>query len=451
MATLREIQTNLMRAMVVYTDKLTYFGKNAVTHALAQSWARPLAELFHLEKTSRKKLFLQTATGNDLSILGEERGVRRLEKTAASDIFIFQSASTQIASINEEAIPGKDDITVLNGTDFEVGDSIRIRAALGNPPTSETKTIESKPAANTLRVSALTNAYVENDFVIKRITLSAETTKARSAQGILFRLTQAVSVGDSNSLLLGENTDLGLADKGIAVSETLGTSGNIPAYSTFKMEPEVKGIVSVVNPVPAQGGTEKEDDSSYRVRIQREGGQIASDTEAWFTQAAQESDSTVLRTIIQKTIAINEVDLYLVARSGAPYSATQLQQIKAGIENRLQSNIRVNAKNVTFTAIQVTADVTIEPGKSLQDAFNSAASRLSAFIDWRTWPWGKDVDDSDLLRMVDGADAVDNTENFTPTSDVAVSDISLPRLASLSLRNSDDLTQILGGNLTQAF
>lgn len=447
-----------MRAFVVYTDKITYFGKNAVSYALSAAISRPLAELFHLEKTTRKAQFLRSSVKTDLDSHGADHGIRRRKEGFASVLLVFLSTTTKIISIEESVSAGEDEITVLNGSKFQVGDSIRIRAQFGDPPNGEIREILSKPSANVIRVTTLLNVYATDDFVVLRKVLPSGTTKALSASGIIFKTAQTITVGDTNPLMLGEGANFSLLDKTIAEAETLGESGNIPAFTITALNSAVTGIEQVYNPTPGSGGTDIEDDSVYRPRIQGEGGRSAVETEKWFLAMATEIENTIGRVAVKKSTNVNALEIYVVARSGALYDPAKLQHIKTGYEDRLKSNLAVNVYNLIFSDIFVEAFITLVSGNIMQDGFNAAASNLSAFLNWLTWPFEKTVDDADLLRMVDGADPIDNTSNFkvngvsiSDNADVIISATSLPRLTQLKLTNADDTSQVIGGFITQSF
>ena len=448
---LREIQTNLMQAIVVYTDKLTYFGVNSVNNAIVQAISRPLSELFHKEATTTKRLFLPTATEKDLDVIGKD--IARLSKSNSSVILVFVPVST---TINAEAVAGSNQITVVDGSKFLLGQNIRLRGATGNPPDTETATIAGKPSTNVIEITeVLINTYKTGSFVRLRSAIPKET-KFDSAQGISFQTTETITVGDLNPLFTGESSGLALLDKVTAISKIAGANSNIPAYSITKLPGAFSSAIqNVSNPIPADGGTDAESDSQYRGRIQNAGARFSIDTKAFFAISAQQTDVTVLRVITKKAIEVNRLDCWIASRSGANYSSEQLQQIKIGVEQRLHSQVKINIYNLIFTSISVSADVSLKPGSNLQAGFNQIAARLSDFLDWRSWEFGATVDDADLLGMIDGADAIENTGNFkingNSPADVSIADNSLPRFTGLTLRNKDNPAQIIGGVITQGF
>ncbi len=96
---------------------------------------------------------------------------------------------------------------------------------------------------------------------------------------ILFRTTQDVVIGDS-----------GKATAEIECTEA-GKKGNVPANSIVLLGQYIAGVARVYNPSPTSGGTDVEDDESFRTRILqavrdiRTGGNIG-DYKAWALEVA---------------------------------------------------------------------------------------------------------------------------------------------------------------------
>jgi phage-related baseplate assembly protein len=109
------------------------------------------------------------------------------------------------------------------------------------------------------------------------------------------------------------------------------------------------------------------------------------------------------------------------------------------MQARLRSGHRVSLENVVMTAVEVEARVTLAPGYSLEQVFQSGAAALVALMDYRRLDFGTDVDEAKLLSALSGTEGIASVETstFLPAADVVVGAYSLPVLARLSLMDTD--------------
>ena len=445
----RDYEKNLIDSFMTYTDKLRYFGDNSVNLAIVKTIANPLSEAFYQLDEVSKSIFLKSAEGRSLDFLGLERGIQRVQESFSSTFVVFQSEKQQITDVTIAAAPGFDDIEVQDGSEFEAGDLIRVIQSLGSPPASETKTISSKPSDNVIRVSTLANTYQDGDFVVMRVTVP-EGTEVQSVNGVSFKTTEAITTGDNNVALLGESTALSLADKVLVRSKTSGDSSNVQAFSITTLVSAVDGIRSLTNPLPATGGGGLELDGNYRARIQRYPTNLNQTTQVWFEEAIKDVNRNVLRAYAREGSDFRLVEIIVASRSGSNLTSNELSEIQDAMEQRIRGNIDVVATNIAFTSVAVSASITIAKSANLNDVYRDVATRIANFLDWRTWEFGEDVDQADLLSLLNNTSGVENVEGFLPAVDVSVSTTSIPRFVSLSLEDADT-GDTINASLTQSF
>ena len=446
----RDIEKSLIDSLISYTDKLRFYGDNSVNLALVKTLANPLSEASYQSEQAEKAVLLKSAEQSALDSLGLERGLARVQESFSSTYVIFQSENQQIVDINLAVAPGVDEIEVQDGSEIDIGMSIRITQTTGSPPLSETKTVTANGAnANFLRVSTLANTYAAEDFVIVRVTVP-EGTEVQSTSGISFKTTEQIVTGDNNVALLGESTALSLSDKVLVRSMTSGVSANVQAFTITTLVSAVDGIQSVTNPLSATGRGGLELDGNYRSRIQRYPANLNQTTQIWFEEAAKDVNTTVLRTYAEEGTDFRAVNIIAASRSGATLSANEKTELQDAIEQRIRGNCDVTVTDVTFTSVEVTATISLRKDVNLNDVYIAAATRIANFLDWRVWDFGQDVDSADLLSLLNNTDGVDNVEDFTPTTDVSVAATSLPRFVRLALED-EDTGDIIDATLTQSF
>lgn len=427
-----------IRRVLTYTSLVSYFGPNSLLLAWGKATAT-LVESAHQHYLSlQRRVLLSAATGDWLSAVARERGAERQTQLSGGVFVVFQPVQANVTLINIGAVPGFDDITVDDGADFLALDEIRIRNGTG--ATTETAIIAAKPSANVLRVATLVNAYTpatDDVDVLFRIGVPAGTL-VRGAGRATFATTTALTTSDSNAVLDGESTSLALADKAWCEATVRGADGAVDAGTITQMVTPIRGIRAVINPAPSTGAAAEESDGDVRYRAAHWPSMLSQETEAGLQELARAANSSCLRCAHVDSDTVGQMDIRVLHRGGA-FSADELAEIGTYIGDRIRSGLDVVAANVTLTAVNVQASVTLDPGSTLEDAWRAAASRLSDFLDASTWTFGEDVSAADLLvlvRQTDGIASVD-ASSFLPAADVTVGATSLPTLAYLAMRDTD--------------
>jgi uncharacterized phage protein gp47/JayE len=436
-----------IRAMVAYCPAGLYFGANSVLYAIGQAVAA-LAEQAHLTAVAlRRRLTKLSAQSSDLDEVLRESGLERLGATRARVLLVFTGSSTTVTDINVGGgSTGGDLIEVEDSSAFAVGSPVRIRNADASVIDARTviaiTTGTGPNGGDEIDVATLSGTYDpggETTTLLLRSAILAGTRLSTSA-GIAFTTLSSVTIGDENPILDGASQALALADKTWAEADVAGVSGNVPALTiTTFIEDAPDGVLSVTNPEAAAGGADTEADFEARARLIAAPSGVAQESAAALEVMAQKANSDVLRFIRDGQLVSGVLTGLVLHRNSGAFSSAQLIAMQEHMQARLRSGHRVSLENVVMTAVEVEARVTLAPGYSLEQVFQSGAAALVALMDYRRLDFGTDVDEAKLLSALSGTEGIASVETstFLPAADVVVGAYSLPVLARLSLMDTD--------------
>lgn len=437
-----------VRRVVAATPNLTAFGENTVNRALLEPLAAYAEDAALLYDEVLNRVLVQNAQDPHIRVIGESRGYpydtlgRRAQVLVIMTPFTTNAVAVSVVSGTVDSIQVSDGATILVGTSIRIGYT---DLSTGTYYT-ETATVSAKPSANVIRVPTLTTrsaaqyqAAISAGYevmVTVRTTLSAGTT-VTSNGGATFQTLSALTVGDSNPIMAGEGTALGLADKVWCEATERGTAGNIDRFSVIGISPSSTGVVSAYNPERGFGGAGAEDVSAYRQRIIEGPSQYSQDPLAWLLAVGKQVNRNLFRVVKVSTTVLNTVAIKVLKDTGGTFDSDTLSALVVGLEQRSRSGLNFTATNVSKTSIEIEASIQLEPEYTLNQVWRSVSNNAAAYLDFRTWPFGQDPDDAALLSIVRQTAGVANvdTSTFLPASDPAVATDSLPVLTRVSLRN----------------
>lgn len=428
-----------IRRLVAYTDKITWFGDNSVARALGVAAAAAAEGGYLTALELLQRLTIMAASEDYLRQLAVERGCPPLTEMSSRVLVVFQPVSVEVMSITA----GPPDVIEVSSADpWQAGDQLRIRSADGS--VSEAATVASVSTGTgpsggdeiTL-TGALVNVYspsTERVVILFRVVV-ARGTRISSSVGVTFELLDPVAVGDSNPVLDGESTALGLADKGWAESSVRSNSANVDPLALLAPVPTIRGILSVFNPERAFGGSNAESDYALKYRIIHTPTGWNQETDTWIEATARAADPDVARALRVRSAVVGTMSAKVLSRAGGPLSAPRLARIETYAKTHVRSYMKVEFQNITLTSVEVEARINLLPNYTLTQVWKAGADAIAKSIDYRTWPWGRSVDEADLLSTLNAVEGVAGieTSTFLPASNVIVSSESLPVLVRLSL------------------
>jgi uncharacterized phage protein gp47/JayE len=445
-----------IRRTVAATPSLTWFGEGGVARSLLDVSAQLGSYTGQLYTSVLRRFTLQAADGEQLDQVLVESGTPRRGAQRAKALICLQPYTATLQAITSGATDLLE-VPAGAGVNFAVADSIRVRNSDGTE--TETATViavtsgTGPSSGDEIEVATLAGTYTpgsDDCAVILRRTLAIGQQVTGGNQ--TFELLAAVSLGDANPVLAGESVALALADKAWAECTTAGAVGNVAAGTLTTLSPPVAGVTAVNNPNAATGGADTETDFAAKRRAANATQGAAQETVAWVEAVAQVGDEEVLRASRTTSIAVGEMQIGVVGRGGGALSTARLEALEGYIAARVRSHLGVDVVNVTMTAVEVKATITLRPSYTLRVVFADAASRITEFLDIRKREFGEDVDEADLLVLVRQTPGVGSLETatFEPAANVEVAADSLPTLTRLWLIDATSGDEI-NATLTQTY
>lgn len=423
-----------IQRFIAYTGLVTWFGPTSVVRAWAEASAS-LAEGGYLLFTALVRRFtVMAASGDNATQVCAERGVERAVASAAKLLVVFRPETAVVASIT---LGPPDVLTVDDASVFTAGDTIRIRSEDG--ATTELVTIAAIVGNDIELVAPLAESYSpgsEEVVILARVSVPAGT-RLTTSTGVVFSTIESIYTSDNNPALNGESTFVGLADKAWAECTTLGAAGMVEPLSVTGMETPIAGVREALNPERGTGGDATESDFALKYRTIHAPTIANQETASWLEQLCVAGNANILRVIKVTSATYGQMDGKVLSRAGGPVSAASLSALEAYCEQRVRSNMAVSLTNVRLTAVEIEARVTLAPDVTLQEVGRRISSAGAAFLDYRKWDFGTDVENADLLSLVNGTTGVASVEtsSFLPSSAVSVDDDSLPVLLRVSLED----------------
>jgi uncharacterized phage protein gp47/JayE len=438
----KELTEEWIRRFITYTDRVTWFGSNSVARAWAIATAGLVENSYQLYVAILRRFTLFASRDEDLAIVAAERGADRLTATRARLLVIIRPFSADVTAVT---LGATDLIEVDDSSGFLAGDSIRIRN--GDGTVSDVRTIiaitigTGPNLGDELEVAVLTGAYTpltdDVDVLIRVLVPEGTLVTADSVQ---FATLENVTTGDANPILDGEGTFVGLADKVWTEATVRGASGNIEPRTITALVTPIAGVVDVFNPERGLGGADNETDFELKRRAIEGPSVQAQETAAWFEALAKQGNSDLIRVVRPEgEVALGTLIMRVLNRNGGNFSATEIADMETFVEQRVRSYMEVSIENITLTSVEIEAQITIESDGVLEDIWREYSQRVAAYLDFRKWAFGTDVDSiaiRKILEDVPGVAAVDQA-TFSPSVDIVVTDISLPTLTRISLIDLD--------------
>lgn len=438
-------ERDLLRRVVAYQSEVTYFGGNGVLRSVLSSVAGLAAAGPMLLRALIRRFSLTQATGNDLISVLEERGTP-LRGSQRSQVLLLLTPHVTIVMDITTGMSSSDVEVEGDTSAYAAADTIRIVSADGS--VTEVATIDSVgtpgggPNGGTVitTTTPLVETFspgTERVACLLRYTLPAESQVSTNV-GVAFQTLSSVTVGDANPVLAGESTALALGDKVWAECTTKGSQGNIDPLQVTGFASSTPKIAVVSNPESATDGADVEPEYEAKYRAAYYPSMLAQDTAASLLAKCHALNEDVLRLIPTSSPSQTALRVRVLTRQGGALSTNAKLALQAGLDPRLPSLLTSQVLDVIPTAVEVTATITLLPGFDLTDVWLDVCNRLAVFLDYRTWPFGEDVDDADLLAILNETPGVGDVDvdTFTPTSNVVVGAESVPRLTRVVITDA---------------
>lgn len=439
---------DFIRRLRSYAPTLTWFGPNGVGTGIARAVAGLAYRADRQVAQLQQRYNLLQAVDDNLDIVAAEWGATRRAgqraRTLGSPIALSAVVSDitgvliEVPSGEGSAFSTLGAVTLVNGDGTVTETAGLIAVFTGTGPNGGDQ-IEVN------LISALYSPTTDVVTVLASVTIPAGTIITTTA-GVDFITLDAVLTGARNPVLAGASSALSLADVVWCEAVERGAAGNVEADTFEDSNPTIDGVTGWVNYEAARQGLDREAAADLRYRAAHGTQEPAQETRAWFEALAHRASSTVLRAVVGDTANLRSMALGVLKANASAFTADELANIKAYVEDRVRSGLLVEVATITLDAVEVKARITLEPNVDLRDVFREVSARLANYLDFRVWQEGESVDEAELIAIVRRTPGVRGleTSTFTPAANVDVTYYPhLTRVALTDVLTGDSIDILL--------
>lgn len=218
------------------------------------------------------------------------------------------------------------------------------------------------------------------------------------------------------TLTVAVGSNIGLAD---VEALTLGVSANqIPAGALVTLVDPVSWYQAGVSTVVSAGGREPETDAEYLLRASQRLGRVTDSLVIadHFTRYAVEQTYVGRATTIDlydpavgpiPGVNLGHVTVAVCTTAGTPISVANKASLSADLDARSHAGLSIHVIDATPVPITVTAVVRREPSTSASVVLSNVNAALTAFLSPSTWKWGRSVQPSEIVAVIESAAGVD--------------------------------------------
>lgn len=254
---------------------------------------------------------------------------------------------------------------------------------------------------------------------VSDVTIPAETVCMTEAE-TRFQTTQAVVLA-AGTLTVD------------APAEALegGSAGNAAPGTIRILTACPLAVTGCTNPSAFSGGSDAEEDESFRARILESYQRLPNGANAaWYEQTAMGYPGVAAARAVGRARGIGTVDVYVAAESGLP-SEELLTGLQEELQEKREIAVDVEVKAPTVQTVDVAVAVTKQTGADFEDVKAAVGQSIATFFSGRLL--GEPVLLAELGNRVYALDGVENYRFSTPAEDLAADDTVLPVLGTLSV------------------
>ena len=202
-----------------------------------------------------------------------------------------------------------------------------------------------------------------------------------------------------------------------------GSGGNAIAGTVNILTACPVAVTACTNPAAFSGGSDRENDESFRQRILDSYRRLPNGANAvWYRQTALNCSGVAAASVVGRARGIGTVDVYIAAESGLP-PAELLEQVRKELRSRREIAVDVEVKAPAELALDIALEVL--------PAENAVETAVRAFFSGSLL--GKPVRIAQLADIVYRVEGVENYRILSPETDVSADDAVLPVLGTLTV------------------
>lgn len=210
-----------------------------------------------------------------------------------------------------------------------------------------------------------------------------------------------------------------------------GSSGNAAPGTVCILTACPLAVTGCTNPAAFSGGSDAEDDETFRSRILESYQRLPNGANAaWYEQTAMSYRGVAAARAVGRARGIGTVDVYVAAESGLPS-----EELLTGLQEELQAKreiaVDVEVKAPTVQSIDVTVAVAAKEGTAFADVKAAVEQSITTFFTGRLL--GEPVRLAELGSRLYALEGVENYRFSAPTEDLTADDTVLPVLGTLTV------------------
>ena len=210
-----------------------------------------------------------------------------------------------------------------------------------------------------------------------------------------------------------------------------GAAGNAVAGAVHIMSAYPVGVTRCENPAAFSGGSDEESDEKLRERVLASFKRLPNGANAaFYEQEAMRFAGVAAAKAVGRARGIGTVDVYVSTHAGVPEAAL-MQEIAEDLQKKREIAVDVQVKVPVKKTVNVSAELTAEPGWTMQEVTDAARAALAAHFTGERL--GESVYTAKLASILYGVEGVSNCHLLSPSADIEVSATQLPVLGTVTL------------------
>ena len=210
-----------------------------------------------------------------------------------------------------------------------------------------------------------------------------------------------------------------------------GSNGNVIAGAIRILTACPVAITGCTNPEAFSGGSDEEDDETFRARILESFRRLPNGANAaWYEQTALSYTGVAAAKAVGRARGIGTVDVYVATEAGLP-SAELLEGLQEVLQEKREIAVDVEVKAPTVKNVDITLQILPTEGTDFDSVKAEVERVITTYFSGRLL--GKPIRLAELSHQVYAVEGVENYRFSAPAQDLVANDAVLPVLGTLTV------------------
>lgn len=212
-----------------------------------------------------------------------------------------------------------------------------------------------------------------------------------------------------------------------------GTAGNVGQGTIVYMALPPMGVAACANPGAISNGQDQEGDEALRQRVLATFQRLANGANnAFYRQTALSFDGVAAVTVLPRNRGVGTVDVVPAAQGGVP-SQELLDALQDRFEQVREIACDVKVLAPTVQVVNVSVKLWAEEGRSFATVAGAVQGALERWFNGERL--GQPLPRAQLISLIYGVEGVSNCQLTSPAEDLALTNVTLPVLGTLTIEN----------------